>query len=156
MNRLFLLASLCFLFLYCYTARDIKVDNTNDNINFCIKKNADSIIPNILGINSLICDQSKFNSFDTIININSSIINLFDSVNIKSIQECVKNNNKSLILTYGYKFPYIVLTAYYENCKYYLKIGVMNGELAGHGEIYELEKRIIKFIIGKSVDLWVS
>jgi hypothetical protein len=38
----------------------------------------------------------------------------------------------------------------------FLNIGIMNGELAGHGEIYELEKRNNKFIIGKSVELWVS
>jgi hypothetical protein len=154
-NKTTILLATFFLFFQCYTSREIAVNTYSDNFDFLITGSADSIIPYINGITSLICNESNSIILDTLYLLKSKIT-LFDSSEIASITNCIKQNNKFIIFTDKYIYPYILLDAKIVMNKYFLNIGIMNGDLFGFGREYEIIKTGDKYILGKIVNSWIS
>ena len=150
-----LFASIIVTFIYCVSSHRIDKSIPDQAPNNCVNQFVDSIIPHIEDITKLICEEFKLVVSDTVY-IEKPIMDLFDSVKTEEIHNCFKNNKKTLLCVEGNKLPYIVLEARYENCKYFLKIGIIEGDLAGHGSTYEIIKTKDKFILGKTVTLWIS
>ena len=149
-----LFISISLIFIYCFATHRIDKNSSSEAANNCVNQFVDSIIPHIEDITALICEEFKLVVSDTIY-VEKTIIDLFDSLKAEEIHKCFKNNKKTLFVG-GNKLPYIVLEARYENCKYFLKIGIIEGDLAGHGSTYEIIKTKDKYILGKTVTLWIS
>jgi hypothetical protein len=139
----------------CYTVHRTDKKVYNEAVNNCINQSVDSIIPSVENITELICEEFKLVVSDTLY-IKKTLIKLFDSSKALEIQECFKKNHKTLVYLEKNKYPYIILQAKYDRCKYILKIGIIEGDLAGHGSTYEIIKTNNKYILGKAINLWIS
>jgi hypothetical protein len=148
-------ASVSLVFIYCFSTHRIEKSVQTEPMNNCVNQFVDSIIPHIEDITTLICEEFKLVVSDTVY-IENTIIDLFDPLKAEEIHECFESNKKSLIRVNDNRLPYIVLEAKFENCKYFLKIGIIEGDLAGHGSTYEIIKTEGKYILGKTVTLWIS